>query len=175
MPHKFWLLYAWAVRTLMFFLPDIPVIMRLRGILYSIGMMRCGRNLQIAHSVIINGLDLCAFGNDIYIANGCNLILNGDLEIGDEVMFGPGVLVSTGNHQFDGNSYRFSRSFKTKVIIGTGSWVGGNSTLLGGAIIPPHSVVAAGSVVTKKSCENEEGIYGGVPASLIKAKKSCYQ
>lgn len=108
----------------MYFLPDIPAIMRLRGWLYGLGMARCGKNFQIAHSVIINGLDLCSLGNDIYIANSCNLVLNGDLEIGDEVMFGPGVLVSTGNHQFDGKSYRFSQSMKDKVKIGTGSWVG---------------------------------------------------
>ena len=107
MKHKWLLLYAWLVRTLLFFLPDFPLFMRFRGWLYGLAMKKCGRNFQVAHSVILNGLDLLSVGKNVYIANNCNVILNGELRIGDEVMFGPGVLVSTGNHQFDGYSYRF--------------------------------------------------------------------
>ena len=168
MKHKVLLLYAWLVRTILFFLPDIPLCMRFRGWLYGFGMKQCGKNFQIAHSAIINGLDLCIIGRDVYIANGCNLMLNGEMTICDEVILGPGVLVSSGNHLFDGKSFRFAESKKEKVIIGKGSWIGGNSTVLGGANVPQCSVIGAGSVVTKKSCQNEEGIYGGVPAKLIK-------
>lgn len=168
MKHKLLLLYAWLVRTLLFFFPDIPLIMRVRGWLYGLGMKECGKNFQITHSTIINGLDLCSIGKNVYIANGCNLVLNGELKIGDEVIFGPGVLVSTGNHIYDGKSYRFGNSRKDGVYIGFGSWVGGNCTILGGAKIPNHSVIGAGSVVTNKSCSEIEGLYCGVPAKLIK-------
>ena len=173
MKHKLSLFYAWLVRTLLFFLPDFPLFMRFRGWLYSLGMKQCGKNFQIAHSAIINGVDLCRFGNNIYIANACNIILNGELIIADDVIFGPGVLVSTGNHQFDGNSYRFSESTKENVTIGDGCWIGGNSTILCGAIVPEKSVVGAGAVVTKKSCNGTTGLYAGSPAKLI--KEICYQ
>ena len=166
MKHKGLLLYAWFIRTMFFFWPDIPFIMRLRGWLYSLGMKQCGHNFQIAHSAIINGLDLCYFGCNVYIANGCHLILNGELAIGDEVIFGPNVLVSTGNHQFDGNSFRFLESKKQSIKIGDGCWIGGNSCILGGAIVPTKSIVAAGSVFTKKN-HNESGIFGGIPAKYI--------
>lgn len=168
MKHKLLLLYAWFVRTLFFFLPDIPLFMRMRGWCYSIGMKQCGRNFQIAHSAIINGIELCRIGNNVYIANSCNLILNGFLEVGNEVMFGPGVLISTGNHQFDGNSFRYTKSKNQDVTIGKGCWIGGNSTILGNAVIPPKSIIAAGSVVTPNSCDDLSGIYGGVPARFIK-------
>lgn len=168
MKHKLLLLYAWLVRTLLFFLPDVPLLMRFRGLLYGLAMKKCGRNLQVAHSVIINGVDLCAVGKDVYLANSCNLILNGTLSIGDEVIFGPGVLVSTGDHQFDGKSYRFPDSKKQNVTIGDGCWIGGNSSILGGADIPAKSIVAAGSVVTKKSCDGTMGLYAGIPAKCIK-------
>lgn len=173
MKHKLILLYAWFVRTLLFFLPDSPLFMRFRGWLYGLGMKKCGRNFQISHSAIINGLDLCQFGKNVYIANGCNIVTNGYLHIGDDVIFGPGVLVSTGNHQFDGNSYRFSTSTKEDVFIGPGCWIGGNSTVLCGSIVPGRSVVGAGAVVTKKSCNGIPGLYAGSPAKLI--KKICYQ
>lgn len=168
MMHKLLLIYAWFVRTILFFFPDIPLFMRFRGWLYGLGMKQCGKNFQIAHSAIINGIDLCSFGKNIYIANTCNLVLNGNLSIGDEVIFGPGVLVSTGNHQFDGNSYRFSESTKEDVKIGNGCWIGGNSTVLCGVDVPEKCVVGAGSVVTKKSCNGVSGLYAGSPARLIK-------
>ena len=173
MLHKFLLLYAWLVRSFLFFLPDVPFIMRIRGFLYGLGMRRCGRNFQVAHSAIINGLDRCCIGKNVYIANSCNLILNGTLEIGNEVILGPAVLVSTGNHQFDGDSYRFSSSLQDPVIIGKGCWIGGNSTILGGTLVPEKSIIGAGSVVTKKSCSSVSGIYAGCPAKLI--KEICYQ
>lgn len=168
MKHKIFLLYAWFVRTFLFFLPDIPLLMRFRGFLYGFGMKKCGRNFQVAHSVIINGIDLCRIGNNVYIANGCSIILNGILTIEEEVILGPGVLVSSGDHQFDGKSFRHTESKKQDVFIGAGSWIGGNSSILGNANIPPKSIIAAGSVVTRKSCNGESGIYGGVPAKFIK-------
>lgn len=168
MKHKFLLIYAWFIRTILYFWPDIPVFMRFRGFLYGLAMKHCGKNFQIAHSAIINGLDLCVIGKNVYIANFCNLILNGKCTICDNVIFGPGVLLSTGNHSFDGSSFRFAPSKKQDVTIGAGSWIGGNSSILGGAIIPDKSVIAAGSVVTKKSCDGEPGIYGGSPARYIK-------
>lgn len=173
MRHKFFLLYAWLIRTLLFFLPDIPLFMRFRGWLYGLAMKDCGKNFQVAHSAIINGLDLCSIGKDVYIANGCNIVTNGCLRIGDEVIFGPGVLVSTGNHQFDGQSYRFSPSTKEDVSIGIGCWIGGNCTILCGVHVPDKSVIGAGAVVTKKSCNGTSGLYAGSPAKLI--KEICYQ
>ena len=131
-------------------------------------MKECGRNFQVAHSGILNGLDLLSVGKDVYFANSCNVILNGELRIGNEVIFGPGVLVSTGNHQFDGNGYRFSASTKEDVSIGAGCWIGGNSTILCGAKIPAKSIVGAGSVVTKHSCNEVSGLYAGSPAKLVK-------
>lgn len=172
MKHKLLLIYSWFVRTVLFFLPDIPLIMRFRGFLYRLVMSKCGRNFQVAHSVIINGLDLCRVGNDVYIANGGNFVLNGTLTIGDEVIFGPAVLVSTGDHQFDGRSFRYSQSKNQNVTIGDGCWIGGNSSILGNTVIPARSIIAAGSVVTKNSCNGGSGIYGGVPAKFIKKTSS---
>lgn len=168
MRHKLILLYAWLVRSLLFFLPDMPLFMRFRGGLYGLAMKKCGRNFQVAHSTIINGLDLCYIGKGVYIANGCSLVLNGTLTIGNEVIFGPGVLVSSGDHQFDGKSFRHSGSKKQDVIIGEGSWIGGNSSILGDSVIPERTIIAAGSVVTKNCCKDGSGIYGGIPAKFIK-------
>ena len=169
MRHKFILVYAWLVRTMLYFYPDMPAVMRFRGWLYGKAMAECGRNFQVTHSAIINGLDLCKVGRDVYIANGCHLICNGTLTIGDAVIFGPGVVVSTGNHQTNGSDYRYSPSTKEDVTIGSGCWIGGNVSIVGGAKVPDKSVVAAGATITRKSCNGITGVYAGVPAKLVKS------
>ena len=57
MKHKFLLLYSWFVRTIMYFLPDIPFIMRFRGFLYGVGMKKCGKDFQVTHNAIIKELE----------------------------------------------------------------------------------------------------------------------
>lgn len=94
MKHKLSLIYAWSVRTLFFFLPDFPLFMRFRGWLYGVGMEKCGRNFQVAHSAVLNSLDRIKVGDNVYIANFCSLIPNGLIEIGSNTLFGPGVVVS---------------------------------------------------------------------------------
>ena len=172
MKHKFLLIYTWFVRTVLFFLPDIPIIMRLRGWFYGLGMRHCGRNFQVTHNVVINTLGSFDVGDNVRIGIFCRL--NGSsfgmCVIGDEAIIGQGTMITCGNHVFNGRNFRDGKySGNIQVIkIGRGSWIGANCTVTPGASVPPHSVVAAQSCVTKKMEEREYGIYGGVPARFIK-------
>lgn len=169
MKHKFLLLYSWFVRTLLFFLPDTPFLMRIRGYLYGICMKNCGKNFQVAHSAILNSIELFCIGHHVFIANGCIFIGNGEITIGDEVLFGPNVVISSGNHIFDSRSFRFAKSSKTRVQIGKYSWVCANSTIAGGAILPDNSILAANSALINLKVElAPKALYGGVPAKFIK-------
>lgn len=171
MNHKLLLIYSWLVRTLLFFLPDIPFIMRFRGWLYGLGMAKCGKDFQVTHSVILNSLECINIGNHVYLANFCNLIGNGKITIGDEVLLGPGVIVAAGNHQFSGNSYRFANSKPLNVTIGKGSWISANCTIVGESFFPPQSILAANSVYLKCSENNTPALYAGNPAIQIKLLK----
>jgi len=53
------------------------------------------------------------------------------------------------------------------IEVGAYAFVGTRSVLLGGAVIPACTVVAAGSVVTGR-LEEEYAVYGGVPARELK-------
>lgn len=55
-----------------------------------------------------------------------------------------------------------------KVIIGNNVWIGANVTILAGTTIPDGCIIAAGAVVTKQFTE-QNGIYAGCPAKLIKS------
>lgn len=168
MKHTFAIIYSWFIRSILFFLPDIPCFMRLRGFCYSLAMPQCGANFQVAHSAVLNGLDQLYVGKDVYIANFCSFISNGNIYIGSEVLFGPSVVISAGNHTFDGESYRHRASSKMDVHIEEGSWIAANVTIVGGSTVPKKSIIAANSCVSTKMELQEHALYGGVPAIFIK-------
>lgn len=60
-----------------------------------------------------------------------------------------------------------SRQRVSPIEIGAYCLVGTNVTLLGGAVVPPRCVIAAGAVVTGE-LDVPVALYGGVPARLIK-------
>lgn len=170
MKHKFLLLYTWLVRTLMFFFPDIPMIMRLRGFLYGLGMISCGRDFQVAHDVNIKALECIEVGNHCFIGNNVLLLGSGGTYISDEVLIGPNTIIISGKHSYCNGSFRFGKpSDKTrdKIVLSFGSWVGGNCTVFAGAHLPQGSVLSANSLLNKQF-EITNSIYGGVPAKFIK-------
>lgn len=168
MKHKVLLVYSWFVRTVLFILPDFPLFMRFRGWLYGLGMKKCGKNFQVTHSAVLNTIDMIVVGDNVYIANFCSLIANGVIEIGDNVLFGPGVVVSSGNHKYV-NGQSVKESDQKDVMIGKNSWVAANCTVVGGAMLPESSILAANSVLTSKLNETiSGGLYGGTPAKVIK-------
>ncbi|MDR1417829.1 MAG: acyltransferase [Endomicrobium sp.] len=139
--------------------------MRFRGFLYSLMMKECGKDFQVASTVTINSLSGLEVGNNVYIAYN-NVIIGTKVRIGDEVMIGPNCLISSGNHTFKDNSFRYGKNNTKGVEIGSGSWVAGNCSVIGGAVLPKQSILAAGAVLNKKMTE-ERSIYGGVPAKKI--------
>ena len=163
---KFSILYSWFIRSILFFLPDYPLFMRFRGFMYSFCMKSCGRNFQISASATLNSLAGLEFGNNVYIAYN-TVIIGVFVKINNDVIIGPNSLISGGNHIFDGYSFRKTPSIQSEVLIEQGSWVGGNCSITSGSILPMQSILAAGSVLTKKFTETKS-IYGGIPAKKIK-------
>ena len=114
----------------------------------------------------------CDNGKNIYI--GVNFTGNynltildvGKVYIGDNVMIGPGTLISTVNHPMSPMGRRRHLGIVKPVHIGNDVWIGGNVTILPGITIGNNVVVAAGAVVTKDVPDNS--LVGGVPARIIR-------
>jgi maltose O-acetyltransferase len=172
MKHNFLLIYAWFVRTLFFFFPDVPLLMRIRGFFYGLGMKRCGSNFQITHNAIIRGLENMELGRNIYFANNVLILATELLLIEDEVMFGPNVVAVNGNHALYNSSYRFNSGQHAPIKIGFGSWIAANSVITTGAELPASSVLAANSVLNKAFFEKGT-IIGGLPARKIGKSSNC--
>jgi acetyltransferase-like isoleucine patch superfamily enzyme len=164
--HLFCLLYSWLIKLITAFLPDQKHIMRFRGWLYSFAMKKCGKNFQVSAGAKISCLQNLDVGDNVFIAT--NVVINAgtSVTLEDEVMLGIASILVSGNHTLNNGSYRFGAMQRSPIVVGKGSWIGANVTLIAGCQIPPSSLIAANSVVNKSFTVS--GTYGGVPAKLIK-------
>lgn len=90
---------------------------------------------------------------------------HGGIELGEDTQIGPGVTITTTQHDYDQPG--LPEIFK-KVTLGRSVWVGANSTILPGITIGDHAVIGAGSVVTKDLPAGSVAV--GVPATVIKIR-----
>jgi acetyltransferase-like isoleucine patch superfamily enzyme/glycosyltransferase involved in cell wall biosynthesis len=91
----------------------------------------------------------------------------GGVEIGADVLLGPGVRIFSENHNFGRRDVPIIEQGETPagVRVGRGAWVGAGATILAGVEIGEGAVVAAGSVVTRSV--EPFSIVGGAPAKKI--------
>ena len=136
----------------------------------------CTRLIVDSAGMNINVEKGASFPRKLSIGNnsgiGINAKIHGECKIGDDVMMGPNCTIYTRNHQFNNLDVPMNRQGFTKdkkVIIGNDVWIGGNVIILPGVSIGDHSIVGAGSVVTKNV--QEWSIVAGNPAKIIKHRK----
>jgi acetyltransferase-like isoleucine patch superfamily enzyme len=102
-------------------------------------------------------------GRGCMVNSFCRFFGHGGIEIGDFSQIGPGVTITTTDHDYTRED--MAEIFK-KVIIGKRVWIGANVTILPGVCIGDRTVIGAGSVVTKDLPSNSIAV--GVPAKVIK-------
>lgn len=93
----------------------------------------------------------------------------GSIRIGNDVLIGSGVHFYSANHRFDQHDQLIAAQGhipSDDLVVEDDVWIGANAIILPGVRIGRHSVVAAGSVVTKSVDSNS--LYAGVPARKIK-------
>jgi len=107
-------------------------------------------------------------GNNVSINRGCVLHAGGEIEIGNDVLIGPGVTIYSQNHNFEDTSMPIVAQGYTckKVTIGNNVWIAANATILPGVIIEDNCVIGANTLVNKKI---EKGsLVVGNPCRVIK-------
>lgn len=119
--------------------------------------------------------DFCCINNavgDLHIGHhtriGLHNTLIGPVSIGNHVNLAQGVVVSGLNHNFQDITKRIDEQgvSTSPITIHDDVWIGANSVITAGVTIGRHSVVAAGSVVTKDVPEYT--VVAGSPAKVIK-------
>lgn len=113
-----------------------------------------------------SGVDV-VIGDYSSLNTGCSI--SNDTIIGSDVMMGPHVLVLSGSHNFERLDIPMREQGappRRAVTIGNDVWIGARAILLPGVNIGSHSIIGAGSVVTRSV--PDWAIVGGNPAKLIR-------
>lgn len=136
-------------------------------------LKKCGHNVFIAYSSDITWQNV-TIGSNVYLGPNTRIMsTKANVILHDNIMFGPGVTIITGDHRFDmvgrtmvsiTDSEKLPENDENVEIL-SDVWVGANVTILKGVKVNEGSIIAAGALVTKDV--PEYSIVGGVPAKVI--------
>jgi acetyltransferase-like isoleucine patch superfamily enzyme len=112
------------------------------------------------------GGDEIRVGRHVFINQNCTFYDLGGLDIADDVMIGPNVSIITMGHPLE-PSQRRAATIGKPIVVEKGVWIAAGAIIIGGVTVGEHSVVAAGSVVTKDVPANS--LVGGNPARVIRS------
>lgn len=114
-------------------------------------------------------------GENFFVNYNVTILDRAKVFIGDNVMIGPNVLISTVSHPTSPMERREQMSFAKPITIGSDVWIGGNAVILPGVTIGDNAIVAAGAVVTRDVAPN--CIVAGVPAVKLRDIENdvCFQ
>jgi len=117
-------------------------------------------------STINNGVGAVRIGDRTRI--GMSNVIIGPVTIGNDIMFAQNIVLSGLNHGYEEIDIPPSQQKTTmaEIIVEDEVWIGANAVVVAGVRIGKHSVIAAGSVVTKNV--PPYSIVGGNPARLLK-------
>lgn len=149
------------------YLPAFPG-MAIRHIAYKFFFKRVDGFLFTQPNVQFVHMNRIALGKNIAINSGCYINGFGEVEMGDFVLIGTNVTISSGMHPIDGKYPTVIErgSVPKKITIGEGVWLGAGVVIMPGVTIGRGTVVGANSVVTKDT--SEFSVVAGIPARKIK-------
>jgi acetyltransferase-like isoleucine patch superfamily enzyme len=104
-------------------------------------------------------------GRNVFINQRCQLNDIGGIEIGDDVMIGPGVNLITSGHPVAPASRRDGIT-AAPIRIERNVWIGAGAMILQGVTIGENSVIGAGAIVTHDIPPATLAV--GVPAKVIR-------
>lgn len=117
-------------------------------------------------ATVNNGVGDVIIGNRSIV--GLSNVIIGPVTIGNDVMLAQNIVVSGLNHGYEDVtiSPKDQKVSTRPIIICDDVWIGANSVITAGVTIGKHSVVGAGSIVTKDVPEYT--VVAGNPARILK-------
>lgn len=136
---------------------------QVRYFLFAKCVEKCGKGARVDKNVHIS--PFIQVGDNVRISENCKIRKN--TSIGNDVLIGPGVHIITATHSFESLDRPVAEQGTEQFTVGIGNdvWVGTNAIILPKVNIADHTIIAAGSVVTKDV--PEYAIVGGNPAKTI--------
>jgi len=156
------------LRSLLYVVEPLPgtffVLVRylvLRNICRSVG-----DNVFVGSYVEIRFPERLTMGSNVSINRNCYLDAMGNIDIGDDVSIAHQCSLVAFEHGYKDPNLPIRKNplEPAPIRIDSDVWIGAGVRILAGAKIGPRCIVAAGSVVTRKTEAAENALIAGVPA-----------
>lgn len=170
-------LFYWAIRTrpgryqlLQAMIKDIPGLYgrEIRARLYKKHFGSAGKDIVIHMDARIRNIENLHLKDRARIGECVMIQAGGEIEIGEDVLIGPGAKIWSANHGFSevGTPIQDQPYENKKVTIGNGCWIGANAFLMPGVNLGEGCIVSAGAIVGAKNYPPYK-IIAGNPARVI--------
>ncbi|MBG5970522.1 acyltransferase [Proteus mirabilis] len=173
LPISFLFLFLWKIKIMSYkscgqILSKIPGIIGIiiRQAFYNLTLKKCGKNIRVFYGAFI-------VYPTVTIGDNCTIeefSIISNCDIGNDVIIAARVSIMSGAHHHDtsdiDNSFYNSKSSVKKISLGNNIWIGTHAIIMNN--IGSHSVIGAGSVVTKEIDAYVVAV--GVPAKIIKKR-----
>ena len=116
--------------------------------------LRCGPKCQIRKNIYYDGHRRLVIGKNVFLNRHAYIDSSGGITIGDNVRFGPEVMLITGDHHMGDSEMRAGEMFKKPIVIEDGCWIGTRAVITAGVTIGRGSIVSAGAVVLRSMPAN---------------------
>lgn len=149
--------------------PDARIFPSVRGTRITIGAHT--RVMEFAIIRAVGGSGDVVIGAHCFLNPHCVLYSGSGIEVGDNVLIGPGACVVPANHAFARRDVPIRlQGFAPRggVVIEDDVWLGANCVVLDGSVIRRGAVVAAGGVVVGEV--PAYAVAAGVPARVVKER-----
>lgn len=142
----------------------------LRGVVFQLMSRRCQGFAWIQPHVVIVHADRIVVGRNFAVNSNTYLNGIGGLTIGNDVLIGSSVTISSGVHPIEGREPAViaRQSIPKPIIIEDDVWIGAGVVLIPGIRIRKGSVIGANSVVTRDT--EEYSVMVGAPARKIRSR-----
>lgn len=170
-------LFYWSLHTvsgryqlLQYLCKDIPGFYgrELRARYYKKYFSSAGEGIVIHPDVRIRNIHLINLNDRARIGESVMIQAGGGVDLGKDVLIGPGVKIWSANHGFsDLNTPIQDQEYEVKkVVIGDGCWIGANAFIMPGVELGKGCIVSACAVVSGKKYPDYK-ILSGNPARVI--------
>jgi maltose O-acetyltransferase len=140
-----------------------------RALLANLFFKSCRGLCWIQPGVTLVHTERITVGKTFGVNSGAYINGVGGIDIGNSVLIGSNVTISSGKHPIDGIKPVFSRqSIPSKIIIEDDVWIGAGAVIMPGITLAKGSVIGANSVVTKDTIPYS--INAGTPAKLLRMR-----
>jgi putative colanic acid biosynthesis acetyltransferase WcaF len=156
----------WIIFNTLFFQNPLNLSSRLKCLLLRMFGAKVGSKVVLKPSINIKYPWHLEIGDNSWIGENAWLDSLALIHIGKNCCISQGAHICTGNHKWDDEAFGL---IVNPVVVEDGVWVGAQSIILPGVTLQSHSVITAGSAVSKDT--DPYTIYRGNPALPCKKRE----